>query len=158
YGALAVAGGSVIVTDEQNVGESGATSGLVRFPLPTGPGDRPITNASYIDVAVGLDGLVYALDSQGAQDGVAIDVLDPVSFAHLRRITLPAGLSARAIAVDGAGRIFVGSWQAALYRLSPAGVVEASATTMSLGMGARCIRTGGGGLAPGCRVRDELDV
>jgi len=139
YGAVAVAGASVIATDEQNVGESGATSGLVRFPLPTGPGDRPVTNASYIDVAVGLDGLVYALDSQGAVDGVAIDVYDPVSFALLKRITLPAGLSARAIAVDGSGRVFVGSWQAALYRLSPAGVVEASATTFSLGLGSQSL-------------------
>jgi streptogramin lyase len=128
HGALALAQGSVLATDTWN-------QGLVRFDLPLGSTtpDRPVVAVDYRDVATGLDGLVYGLDGQGGQDGVAVDVLDPGSLARLRRITLPTGLSARAIAVDAAGRIFVASWQTAVYRLSPAGTLQASATLSDLG-------------------------
>lgn len=59
-----------------------------------------------IDVAVGLDGLVYALVYTGAPDGGAstVKVYDPADFELLRTVTLPE--NHRAIAVDEAGHIY----------------------------------------------------
>ena len=136
HGAVAVAQGEVLVTDARTGTETTLSQGLIRFALPlgTGPADRPVVATDYRDVVTGLDGLVYALDAQGGQDGVAIDVLDPGSLARLRRVTVPAGLAARAIAVDASGRIFVASWQAAIHRLSPDGTLQASAALTDLGV------------------------
>jgi outer membrane protein assembly factor BamB len=134
HGGVALAEGAVLVTNTWN-------QGLIRFDLPLGSAtpDRPVIAADYRNIVNGLDGLVYALDSQGGQDGVAVDVLDPGSLARLRRITLPTGLSARAVAVDAAGRIFVASWQAAVYRLSPDGTLQASATFSAFGLFPRAL-------------------
>ena len=136
HGAVAVAQGEVLVTDARTGTETTLSEGLIRFPLPlgTGPADRPVVATDYRDVVTGLDGLVYALDAQGGPDGVAVDVLDPGSLVRLRRVTLPAGLAASAIAVDASGRIFVASGQAAVYRLSPDGTLQASTALTDLGV------------------------
>jgi len=130
HAGIALAQGSVLVTDAG----TGASEGLIRFPSGAGTPDRPLQSVDYTDVVTGLDGNVYALDTQGGNDGVAVDVLDPGSLALLRRVTLPPGLAARGLAVDAAGHIFVASWQAAVYRLSASGVLEASSSLASLGL------------------------
>lgn len=59
-----------------------------------------------MDIAVGLDGLVYALIYTGSSSGGGntVKVFDPADFRLLRTVTLPA--DHRAIAVDSAGHIY----------------------------------------------------
>ena len=134
HAGIALAPGAVLVTDARSGAAPSLSDGLIRFPSTAGSPDRPVVAADYLDVVTGLDGEVYALDAQSGPDGVAIDVFDSGTLARIRRIPLPAGLSAHGVAVDAAGRIFVGSWQTAIHRLSPNGVLEASASLTSLGL------------------------
>ena len=57
-----------------------------------------------IDVAVGLDGLVYALNPDGSPSGTRIFVYDPISMVLQRTIEMLT--QNRAIAVNAAGHIF----------------------------------------------------
>lgn len=74
-----------------------------------------------MDIAVGLDGLVYALMYNGAASGGGdtVKVFDPADFRLLRTVTLPA--EHRAIAVDQAGHIY--ATQPGIFHYDPDGVL-----------------------------------
>lgn len=107
FGGVAAFGQYVFVTDMATFG--GTPNGIIRFDIndhsgvrfgsgtANGPGD-------YIDVAIGLDGLLYAQYPGGSPSGNRIDVFDPLSMVLLRQISL--GQDLRAITVDQDGHIF----------------------------------------------------
>jgi hypothetical protein len=74
-----------------------------------------------MDIAVGLDGLVYALMYTGATSGGGntVKVFDPADFRLLRTVTLPA--EHRAIAVDQAGHIY--ATQPGIYHYDAGGIL-----------------------------------
>lgn len=77
-----------------------------------------------MDVAVGLDGLVYALIYTGAASGGGdtVKVFDPADFRLLRTVNLPA--EHRAIAVDQAGHIY--ATQPGIYHYDANGILLAT--------------------------------
>ncbi|QRO02148.1 hypothetical protein JRI60_25615 [Archangium violaceum] len=118
YGGIASHGDSVFVTDMMTYGTGDEPKGLVRFNLLTGGAQRFADTVDFIDVTVGLDGLVYGL----AYDEYRIYVYDPVTLAQVRTISLPFNLSIRGIAVSKTGEIYGASWNDSIYRFSSTGV------------------------------------
>lgn len=102
YGGLANFANYVFATDMSTFGD-GAPRGLIRFDMHNGNGQR-FGALDNIDVAVGHDGLVYALAREGiAAHGTIISVYDPESLSLLRRFRIR---SARGLAIDANGEIF----------------------------------------------------
>lgn len=90
-------------------------------PQNTDSGERfGAANGDVADVAVGLDGLLYALVYTGDSSGAAneVNVYDPSTFALLRTVTLP--FVHRGIAVDASGSIYATFPE--IYKYSPTGV------------------------------------
>lgn len=117
YGGIGTFSDFVYVTDMLSGG-----SGIVRFDTGSGyTGERFQDGTSYIDLTVGLDGVLYGLRS----GEVAVDRLDPVSMSLLGTVTLDE--SVRGIAVNAAGEIFGASWSGGTaYRFSSDGTTLAS--------------------------------
>jgi hypothetical protein len=115
------------------VGDQGTAyawaNGLIRFDNTNGTFQRFAQGTDYTDVVIGGDQQLYALS------GATIDIFDPISITKVRTVTLPAGDPyATCIAADSSGRIFMtsGGW---VYRLTPNGIVDASAKLADSGLG-----------------------
>jgi hypothetical protein len=121
YGGLARFQNFIFATDMMTYGTGDEPKGLVRFDLNTGAWSR-FSAADYIDVTVGLDGLVYAL----AYDEVTVEVFDPRSLLPVRTVSLPWGKSIRGIAVSEAGDIYGASWDNNIYRFNAGGALIGS--------------------------------
>jgi hypothetical protein len=115
YGGIGVFEEFVFVTDMATAGAP--EQGIVRFDSANGySAQRFATNAEYIDLTVGLDGLLYGLwDNEQT-----VDVYDPTSLALQRTFRL--GVPNRALAVNETGEIFTASWNGNIYRLNSNGV------------------------------------
>jgi|GEM_PF-4876081 len=87
--------------------------GLIRFDTNDYSAIRFGTNDDYIQVALGLDGLLYGLVNNIASGFPArVEVYDPVNLAFVREITMGSGVDndIRALGVDAGGDLFLGSW------------------------------------------------
>ncbi|MEO2014712.1 MAG: hypothetical protein ABGZ53_10115 [Fuerstiella sp.] len=105
YGGIAAFNEFVFVTDTVTGSDTSAHRGIVRFNINDGTAVRfASAQSGMIDVAVGLDGLVYALGPAGSPNGTSIHVYDPNTLAFQRTIAMPN--RNRAIAVNAAGHIF----------------------------------------------------
>jgi hypothetical protein len=108
FGGLATWRNFVYATDQRlpAAGDPGANdSGIVRYDVDTATFTRFSGDGDFIDLAVGLDGLLYALGPSGATTPKEIRIYDPASMLEVRRLTnLNAAL--RAIAVDAFGAIY----------------------------------------------------
>src|SRR5205807_1603941 len=96
YGGIAAYNNFVFVTDMSTAIDP--TGGIIRFDLNGGPTAEFATNNSYIDVVLGLDGLLYGVV------GPSIHVFNPQTMTEVRNFTVP--LDVRAIAVSNQGDIF----------------------------------------------------
>ena len=81
---------------------------------------RFATAEAYVDVTVGLDGRVYALQD----DEQTVDVFEPNTLASFGSVTLANDV--RAISVNAAGLIFGASWDDSIYRFDSSGTFQAS--------------------------------
>ena len=131
YGGIATFEDYVFVTDQRTFGPGDEPSGIVRFSLRDYSAARFADGGDYIDLTLGLDGLLYALYPSGSPGGTSVDVFDPASLALLRTVSLPFGLSPRGLAVDAAGRIFTAGFDQ-IRRFSRTGTLERSVTTSAL--------------------------
>ena len=112
YGGIATWQNYVYVSDMRtlNTPEAGA-AGLVRFDTRDFSCQRSADTAELVDVAVGLDGLVYGLTKLQL-----VKVHDPETLALIRNVPLRTG-DYRAIAVNRAGDIFSAAGNGVIYRL-----------------------------------------
>jgi hypothetical protein len=125
-GGIALAGNRVFATDMMTSG-SGTPRGIVWFDRVTGASGRFATNFNPIDLTVGKDGKLYALDSFGA-----IQVFNTQSLALQRTLTLPGNIGGATqwyagIAVNTNGDIFAAtSSNKIVHRFNTNGVLQNS--------------------------------
>lgn len=131
-GGIASYGGFIFLTDNGVA----ASRGIVRVDKATNAYTRLGEGLYFLDLNIGLDGKLYGLYSQpGAPNftNTHINVYDPETLALLKTLTIPPDIAhiddIRSIAADATGRIFLSSWHGTVFRLDPAGVVQASAAT-----------------------------
>jgi WD40 repeat protein len=128
YGKLATYDRYVFATS----GSVGAPK-IFRLDTDTGaftPFATQNSNDGPIDLTMGHNGLLYALNGEGSPSGRFIQVFDPQTLALISTITLPLlGMSSRSIAVDSSGYIYLNQLYGPVYKLTPDGQqVVASAT------------------------------
>lgn len=113
FGGAAAWKNFVYFTDQAITGETSSQLGIVRFNVQTLQGERfpdqrlvgqTLVDVDFIDVAVGLDGFLYALGPGGSPSGTYVRVYNPDSMTFVREITLPR--ENRAITVTGNGDIY----------------------------------------------------
>jgi hypothetical protein len=117
YGGIASLGDYIFVTDG-STSQGGAARGIVRFPIhDDAPPTRFLTHTDYIDVTSGLDGKLYALRNTYGD----LDVIDPETMTVSTSLDLGHTSSSRAATANGAGEIFMASWDGNLYHYDSSG-------------------------------------
>jgi hypothetical protein len=87
-------------------------NGIVRFDLSGGPTVRFANGIDFIDVTMGLDGLIYG------DTGQSVFVYDPLTLAPIRNFNLPL-FDVRSIAVDASGNILAAQYEKTVTKLDP---------------------------------------
>ena len=125
YGGIASIDNRVFVTDGYTA-SGGEAKGLIEINLDTGVTNRFIDNKDYIDVTLGRDGLLYALQNTYG----LVDVVDPDSLAILRSVALGHTSGSRGVAANANGEIFMVSWDGYIAHYDVNGV---QVNTLSIG-------------------------
>jgi len=102
-GGLAAWRNFVYATDQLLSGENPLTdAGIIRFDIETGAVQRFVDDGNFIDLAIGRDGLLYALGPGGAATSRFLRVFDPLTMVRIRQISnLPGDLRAITVAANG---------------------------------------------------------
>jgi PKD repeat protein len=120
YGGLTTAGHYAYVPDMTTFNSTAAQAkGIVRFDLTDLSAARFLSDREYTDLNMGKDGKLYGLQS----DSGPVDVIDPATMTVERSVNTNAVMTARGVAADADGNLYVVSWDEAVYKLSPAGAV-----------------------------------
>ncbi|NLS93705.1 MAG: hypothetical protein GXX96_16215, partial [Planctomycetaceae bacterium] len=119
-GGIAALREFVFVTD---MGNSSDPDGIVRFDTSDFSATRFGVGDDYIDLTVGHDGLLYALEN------VTVHVYDPYSLAELKTLALNVVPGYRALAVDYRGHLFCAAWNGTVDHIDPSGNVVNSLAT-----------------------------
>ncbi|WP_447971239.1 PEP-CTERM sorting domain-containing protein [Nitrospira sp. M1] len=129
-GGIAVIGNLVFTTDMRTFGDGGPdlASGIIRFNLTTNSAARFAEPASFIDLTIGFDGLLYGL-TLGNSD---VLVYDPNTLALLRSFTLQPPVSG--IAVNSSGLVFGSSYDGNIYKFANNGSIVSSLPTGHFGL------------------------
>ena len=127
YGGIATDGKYIYVTDFALLGVE--RSGLIRFDpnSQTGNGKRFLTS-DYIDVSMGLDGYIYALDPYND-----LDKIDPKTMTIVASFDLGRGAEAKAIAVDRSSNIYMASLNGSVVKYDSFGALLSS-TRINFGL------------------------
>ena len=123
-GAVAVRGHHAFVPDD-TYGDGAEAHGLIRFDLNDGSSMHFASDRGYSELAVGFDGLVYALGDQGG--GREVDVYDADTLVRLRSISMANVPDdwLYGMTVNAAGELYVARGPD-IYRLDPDGNVLGS--------------------------------
>jgi len=92
---------------------NGQSNGIVRFDSSGGPPVFFAPGSSFIQIALGQDGLLYGLESSGRPTiSQTVQVFDPDTLAPVRTFTLNSSVpnDIRSIAVDSSGNVLAASW------------------------------------------------
>lgn len=116
YGGITTYNGDIILTDGFTY-SGGEAVGLIRVNPDDFSYQRYAETTSYIDVVLGQDGLLYALQNTYGD----LDVYDPVDFSLLRSVDLGHTSSSRGISVNANGDIFMISLNGYVAHYSAAG-------------------------------------
>lgn len=122
-GKLASFGNFVFATDGL------AINGIIRLDITTGVLQRfapQSSNDAPIDLTIGRDGLLYALNGEGSPSGRFCEVFDPTTMGLVRSFSLPTifnGNSAQtnSIAVDSLGNLYLNQLNGPVYKMAPNG-------------------------------------
>ena len=117
YGGVAAYGTFVFVPDQNTNGSPDV--GVVRFDLSTGTSQRVLSAREYEKVAIGGDGLLYALTGNERPGVGGVEVYDPTTMALLRTVTFAQDI--RAATADASGDIFAAGWEGSVYEFDRAG-------------------------------------
>ena len=125
YGGIGVVGDYIFVTDNLGV------RGIFRFDqkdfsVELFPDEDSF---GFIDLTIGRDGLLYALESTEYR----VRVFDPETLAELDFLYLSQDV--RGIAVDSTGEIYGASWDGRIYHFDPAGT---QLNSLHCGVGSLC--------------------
>lgn len=115
YGGIAVTGDYVFVTDMS--ASLGTEMGIIRFDLG-GSTVRFADTTAPIDLNMGLDGLLYALDGQ------YVRIYNPATLALLNTINLHSTIAFndyRSVAANSAGEMFVVDWDGDIHKTDSSG-------------------------------------
>lgn len=115
YGGIAAFGNTVLVTDMFTYG--GESMGIIAFDLSSGTARHVYDANEYIDLAIGKDGLLYALRNAYGD----LDVIDPATFTLLRTVDLGHTSGSRSVDVNANGEIFMSSWSGYIGHYTAAG-------------------------------------
>src|SRR5262245_13186553 len=118
YGGIVTLGNYIYVTDMATANEIGSDDGLIRFNLEDGTVQRFGMGTDYIDLTLGLDGRLYALQGQNGM-GNTVDKYDPITMQLVGSANAPVP-DGRAVAAAANGDMYVGSFDGYLYRLDSA--------------------------------------
>jgi len=130
YGGIATDGLAYFVTD-MSTGSGGGPNGIIRFDVDDGQWARFFPGQNYVDISMGLDNRLYALQNVYGD----LDVIDPQTMELLYTLDLGHSLSIRGAAVKADGTIFAASWNGTIYQYNAAGEPTGSYAT---GMGSLC--------------------
>ncbi|OKH36400.1 hypothetical protein NIES2119_17310 [[Phormidium ambiguum] IAM M-71] len=108
YGGIAKYQNFAYATDMITFGTGDTPTGIVRFDLSNNTSARFADTQEYIDLTMGLDGILYALRNDSSSSGRTVDAYDPVTMNLLWTTTLAN--DARGIAVNENGDIFAAAW------------------------------------------------
>lgn len=101
YGGIGSYQNYIYATDMATFGDEGADAakGIVRFDINDYSAQRFAVTSEYIDLTIGLDGMLY-----GLSNGVTVDVYDPLTMGLSRTLNLAVGV--RGVAINATGEIF----------------------------------------------------
>ena len=123
YGGIVSIANKVFVTDGFTY-NGGEARGIIAIDLNDGTSNRFISDKDYIDIALGGDGLLYALQNTYG----VLDVIDPVSLAIVRSVALGHTSSSRGVTANANGDIFMASLDGYVAQYDSAGTVLNSLT------------------------------
>lgn len=129
YGGIDYYQNYIFVTDMTTYGsDEDEAKGIVRFSQTDEPTIRFAEEGNFIDLTVGLDNLIYGLESYGK-----IKVYDPETLELVRSFTLEERYNNyRGIAVNQQGEIFSAAWDGNIYYFNPEGnIVDVNAADLS---------------------------
>ncbi|MFB2881083.1 Calx-beta domain-containing protein [Floridanema aerugineum] len=130
YGGIAKYQNFVYATDMITFDVDDTPTGIVRFDLSNNTSARFADTQQYIDLTMGLDGVLYALRDDSSLSGRTVDGYDPLTMNLLWTTTLAN--DARGIAVNKNGDIFAADWDGNIRRYDDNGTqlnFRASGTT-----------------------------
>ena len=106
YGEVAAYNNFVFASDMFTY-NGGEKSGIVRFDSNGGAPVRFADGTDYIQVSLGIDGMLYGLEGGGT-----VHVFNPDTLAAVRTFSLTGGpdYDIRSIAVDASGQVFAATW------------------------------------------------
>src|SRR5262245_39351449 len=117
YGAVAAYGDYVYVNDSETGNETPPDDGIIRFDMVHQTYERFAAGIDYSLVALGLDGVLYAVRADSSR---AIDKYHPLTMDYIGTVTPLSGAVGLAAAADGALYINGG----VVIRTDPAGNQE----------------------------------
>lgn len=112
YGGIAAYGGSVYVTDMLS-----DLNGIIQFNMD-GSYIRHLVGNEYIDLTLGLDGLMYALRDMYGR----LDIIDPSTMQVIRNLSLDFGAGIRGVMADAQGTIYAAAWSGDLIKYDSNGI------------------------------------
>jgi hypothetical protein len=118
YSEVAAYNNFVFASDMTTFNIGGEPNGIIRFDSSGGPTVRFGNGTDYLQVALGIDGLLYGLEGGGN-----VHVFDPDTLAPVRTFSLKGGPDGdiRSIAVDNTGQVIAATWGGYLAEYDPNG-------------------------------------
>jgi hypothetical protein len=98
YGGVAAYGDYVYVTDMETGNETAPDNGIIRFNMANQTFQRFTVGIDYNDLAIGLDGVLYAMRGNNSE---WIDKYHPLTMAYIDTLSVPGFFGGMAAAADG---------------------------------------------------------
>jgi Calx-beta domain/SdrD B-like domain len=117
YGGITSYQNYIYVTDMATAQQQ--QKGIVRFDIDNNTTQSFANNFEFIDLTLGLDGLLYALQGDASSEGRTVNVYDPLTINLLWKTTLANDV--RGIAVNQNSNIFAVTWSGFIYQFGSDG-------------------------------------